>query len=151
MKGAFVYNQETGCVPKSELKMSVYEHGQFLRWVFFLKPTIFLYALYFRFWHIDKIFSPDQKSKLMSSIDSLSKKDHQVDGDYLSLALCTACIDISANTSNATILMAWASKISQIQCRFMLFIQWLYSPFSCYTQFCSDQLFRYVACYRLSI
>ena len=31
MKGAFVYNQETGCVPQSELKMSVYEHGQFLR------------------------------------------------------------------------------------------------------------------------
>ena len=41
MKGAFVYNQETGCVPKSELKMSVYEHGQFLRLVFFLERTIF--------------------------------------------------------------------------------------------------------------
>jgi len=80
MKSAFIYNQETGCVSESELKMSVYEHGQFL--------------------------SPDQKSKLMKSIDSLSKYDHQVNDDYLSLALCTACIDISANTSNATILMA---------------------------------------------
>ena len=56
-------------------------------------------------------FSPDQKSKLMNSIDSLSKKDHQVNGDYLSLALCTACIDISASTSNATILMGWEFKL----------------------------------------
>lgn len=47
----------------------------------------------------------------MNSIDSLSKKDHQVNGDYLSLALCTACIDISASTSNATILMGWEFKI----------------------------------------
>lgn len=64
------------------------------------------------FANIQSLLSPDQKSKLMSSIDSISKKDHQVNGDYLSLALCTACIDISASTSNATILMGWLSKIS---------------------------------------
>ena len=49
------------------------------------------------------IFSPEQKNKVMMSIEQL--KFVNVDKDYISLTLAAACLDISSATSQSTLLV----------------------------------------------